>query len=129
MITLSDGATTLELPSDLEWVDEFEWQPVVNDVGYTLAGGLVVESSEKQAGRPITLQGDNEVWLSRSDVEQLFGWASTPGMELTLEMYGEAYSVIFQNAESPSVQVLPVVFMAPMQNESPYQIKLLFLEI
>ena len=48
------GAITL--PGDLEWIDEFSWSPVGQQVDVTLGGSLIVEESAQLAGRPITLR-------------------------------------------------------------------------
>lgn len=50
-ITLSDGTTTIELPPDLHWRDEFSWTPVEQSTEYSLTGALIVQSGARQAGR------------------------------------------------------------------------------
>ncbi len=50
---------TLTLPTDLIWIDEFDWTPVQQTQTYSITGALIIESGVKKAGREITLSGDN----------------------------------------------------------------------
>ena len=59
-ISLSDGTTTLALPPDLEWQDEFDWTPVEHSTDYSNTGSLIVHEGERQDGRPITLFGGTD---------------------------------------------------------------------
>lgn len=45
---------TVELPDDLAWPDRYSWQAVDVSVEYSLTGAAIIQSAEKQAGRPIT---------------------------------------------------------------------------
>lgn len=56
MSTLS-GIT---IPDDLEWVDEFTWSPMAQQIEVATAGSLIVEESKQLAGRWITLRSWNE---------------------------------------------------------------------
>jgi hypothetical protein len=84
----------IPLPDDLIWIDEFDWTPMQQAKSYTLTGALVIESGQKQAGRPITLAGgDNAAWATRSQVEALSAkLVGDPTMTLTLHD-GRTFSV------------------------------------
>lgn len=43
---------------EYEWVDEFNWNPVRQQIEETTTGALFIEESVIQAGRPITLVWD-----------------------------------------------------------------------
>lgn len=104
-ITLSDTTTTVELDPDLFWPDEHSWSPVVQTVRYKLDGALSVQVSTRQAGRPITLQGDDEHGWARMTglvVAQLREWASAPAKQLTLALHGSTYTVVFRHNEPPA---------------------------
>ena len=58
-ISLSGGTTTLALPPDLEWQDEFDWTPVEHSTDYSNTGSLIVHEGERQDGRPIILWGQS----------------------------------------------------------------------
>ncbi|WP_275100151.1 hypothetical protein [Sedimenticola hydrogenitrophicus] len=130
MITLSDGTTTLELPGDFDWPDEYTWQSVVQDAGYTLTGALVVETATKQAGRPITLVGaDDRAWVTRADLEQLRTWADIPGQELTLTLRGTSYTVLFRHQDTAIDAVEQILFVEDPAAGTYYSLTLRFMEI
>lgn len=93
--TLTRGGTTLTLP-DLLWPDEYSWQAVEQRTQYTITGALIVESSAKQAGRPITLQSG--AWFVRSQLETLRAWAALPAETFSLAYRGTTYTVAFDHA-------------------------------
>lgn len=113
-ITLNDGATTLTLHPDLYWADELSWNPVEQNVERSLTGALIVQSTgiPNHAGRPITLVGvdENSAWLTRLEVQQLRNWTAVAGKQLTLTIYGSAYTVIFRHHEPPALEAQPVVY-------------------
>jgi hypothetical protein len=103
MMQLTDGVTTLTLPDDLEWVDEFTWNPVVQDMGYSLTGALIVKvQSERMAGRAITLQSPpQQAAIQRSTLNTLKVWADTPGKVLSLTLRSVARNVVFRHQDGP----------------------------
>lgn len=90
---------TVQLPRGLIWVDEFDWQAVEASTEYTLGGALVYESATRQAGRPITLQADQEAgWLgmTRSVVLAVHALASVPSAVYVLTLAdGRSFNVSF----------------------------------
>ncbi|PIE72294.1 MAG: hypothetical protein CSA20_08500 [Deltaproteobacteria bacterium] len=99
MITLDD----ITLPGELVWVDELDWTPVAQAVSYTLAGSLMVESSAKLAGRPITLsRGDGDAWITRATLLLLMAMVEEPGRVMTLTLHdGREFSVMFRQGDKP----------------------------
>jgi hypothetical protein len=62
----------ISLDADMTWVDEFNWPTVIRSTEYSLTGALIVDSGQRLAGRPITLQGDQSGgWITRSTVDAL----------------------------------------------------------
>ncbi len=109
-ITLALGATTLSLPSALNWVDEYTWSPIEQAQTYTTTGALLIEEAVKQTGRPYTLEGaQDKTWCSRELVNTLKGWAATPGVQLVLTIRGMAHPVTFDHLKG-ALQGLPVLF-------------------
>lgn len=102
VFTLDD----IELPGDLEWVDEFTWSSTAAQTEVTLGGSLLVEESAQLAGRPITLrsgQSGNTLWgvVPRSTVLALQALADIPRdtpMTLTLPDARE-FAVLFRHGE------------------------------
>lgn len=126
-ITLSDGATTLTLPSDLDWRDEFAWTPVEHSTDYSLAGNLVVQEGSRQDGRPITLFGGREAaWISRADLEQLYAMASVPQQQLTLSLWGRSFTVMFRR---PPMDVEAIRRIANAGPDHSYAVTINLMEI
>jgi hypothetical protein len=127
---LSDGTTSINLPDDLEWTDETAYSVVEQSTEHTLTGALVVDVGARLAGRPITLTGGDDVWVTRAVVDALRAWADTPGQTLTLTMTGyAAMSVMFRLQDGPGVEARPVLFAAPISADDAYTITLYLMEI
>jgi hypothetical protein len=110
-VTLSDGTTTVTLHPDLLWSDEFNWHPVEQSAQRTVTGALIVQVATRVAGRPITLEpeDDSSAWMLRSVVEQLRNWAAVPGQELELTLRGVARDVVFRHQDGAGLEAVPVV--------------------
>jgi hypothetical protein len=100
-LTLADSGTTLTLNPDLYWSDEYNWNPVEQAVERTITGAQVIQAAARVAGRPITLEpeDDGTAWVSRSHVEALRNWAAVPGKTMTLTLRGVARTVIFRHQD------------------------------
>jgi hypothetical protein len=92
----------LTLHRDLLWIDEWDWTPMQQTQTYSITGALIIERGTKQAGRPITLAGDNTSGLiSRADLKTLQAKLSTTNtMMLTLND-ARKFNVIFNHAQKP----------------------------
>lgn len=114
-ITLTVGATVLELDPDLAWSDEFAWAATEQSVSRSLTGALIVQLGLRQAGRPITLvASDSSGWMSRAAMAQLQAWADIPGQTMTLALRGVAYPVMFRHHDGgPFDAVLVVDYSDP----------------
>ena len=111
-ILLTNATTTLTLPDDLSWADEFSWQPVVQTKTYTTTGALLIEEATRQAGRPITLESATDrAWCTRYLVTTLRTWASSTNASMTLVLRGTTRTVTFDH-EKGALQGLPVFFYA-----------------
>ena len=111
-ITLTYNAATLTLPDDLSWSDEFTWAPVVQNKTYTTTGALLIEEATRQAGRPISLEGDRDrAWCTRQLVTTLYAWASIANITMALTLRGVTRSVTFDH-EKGALQGFPVLFYA-----------------
>ena len=96
MISLAYDGTTLELTDRLVWRDEFAWSPVVQAIGYSTTGKLLVDIGVKQAGRPITLEGqESAAWITRETCVTLEAWVSLPGIDMVLTLRGQMRDVKF----------------------------------
>ena len=109
-ITLSDGATTLALHPDLYWSDEHNWFPVEQTTQRTITGALSVCVATRLAGRPVTLQpeDDSSAWTPRADLDQLRHWAAGAGRVLQLTLRGGTRDVMFRHQDNNAVEATPV---------------------
>ena len=116
MTTLSDGTTTVALPDALAWTDEYTWAPVEQNVQRTLTGALIVTTTARTVGRPITLaqQADGGPWVLRPALQQLQAWAAVPGQALTLTLRGVALAVMLrhQDVALEATSVMPFADVA-----------------
>ena len=128
--TLSDGTSTLALPDDLLWTDEFDWAPVANATARSVTGRLLVEAAGLTGGRPITLTGgDDYGWIDRSTLEALHAWAGRPAVAFTLTLRGVQRSVIFATAPQGAIEAKPVVDYALPEPADDYVVTLKFIEV
>ena len=130
MISLSDGTTTLVLHQDLFWSDETKWSPVEQTVDRTITGALIVQVAARVAGRPITLEpeDDESAWMPRSSVDVLRNWAAVPGQVLTLRLHEADYSVIFRHQDG-GLEARPVVHYRDVVSSDHYICVIRLLEI
>jgi len=112
IITLNDGVSTVNLPGDLLWEDEYQWSPPRHGFDYSLNGAALVQVSTRQAGRPITLSGaDDRGWIGKTALDQIYAFSIVPGLEMTLTLAdARTFTVMFRHQEDNVVQAEPVMF-------------------
>lgn len=77
---------TVDLPKDLQWIDELTWSRVQQNVEYSVEGSLLIQEGVKKKGRFITLVGaDNMAWITRSQGLTLLGMRDTAGLIMNLK--------------------------------------------
>lgn len=128
--SISDGTTTVILPDDLQWSDEFAWSPVEQATEFSITGSLLVSVGTKAAGRPITLQGpdDESAWITRADLDQLRALAEAPGLELTLSFRGASRTVLFRH-QDVAITATPVAPYSDITSDDYYTATLRLMEI
>lgn len=133
LINLATSASVV-LPHDLLWVDEFNWSPVTTVLNYTLPGALVVESSKKLTGRPITLQSnfDDMGWVKRTDVLVLQNWAALENQQFRLNLEYETdtrqFTVLFDQSNTP-ITASPVKGFPSHLSDDWFRITLKLIEV
>lgn len=109
-ITLTQGATTIQLPDDILWADRYSWSPVSQTVTPSITGASIIDIGTRVAGRPITLVSDEtHAWITYADTTLLKTWAATPGCEMALSIFGTTYTVIWRHHEAPALELIPIV--------------------
>lgn len=133
MITLTNGATPLTLPSlgGMTWSDEFAWRKVESSLGYSITGKLMNDVGVKVNGQPITLEcgdGNGGGWMSRADLVTLYGWAQEADQLLTLNLRGVDHSVRFHHAAG-AIQSTPIIDYVDYLDDDYYAVTLRFLKV
>jgi len=128
MITLD----TVTLPADLFWSDEFSWTPVAQKEGFAVTGSLLIDTSSKQAGRPITLQPftDAYSWVRRSVVLQLQALAAIQDRQMVLTLDdGRIFSVMFRHGGGVPFEAVPKLNISPAAATAFYKIIIRLIEV
>lgn len=130
-ITLSAGVTTLTLDPDLLWADEFEWAATEQSVERSVTGALIIQAGTRLAGRPITLQPEDDAaaWMTRADMTQLQAWADAAGQVMTLTLRGVAHHVMFRHHDGGAFSASPVVHFADPDNADWLLVTLRFITV
>ncbi|MDC7806428.1 hypothetical protein PQS31_06265 [Luteimonas sp BLCC-B24] len=126
---------TIDLPDDVEWIDEFKWTPVAQQVEVTCGGALIVEESAQLKGRPITLRGvfDGRAGYAlptRAVIKQLHALASLPRsatLPLLLED-GRTFNVRFRHDDGMPLDAEPIRHIAPHIDSDWYAFTLRLME-
>lgn len=132
-ITLNDGTTLLDLDPDLYWSDE-DWSPVVSESDRSVTGAMIVHHGLKQAGRPITLQpeDDRSGQMTRALLRQLRAWEAMPGLVMALSLRGETFNVRFRHGTadgSPAVTSRPMVHYSDAADDDLYFVTVRFVTV
>lgn len=119
----------LTLPTDLIWLDEFDWTSIQQTQTYSITGALIIQTGTKQAGRPITLAGDNSSGLiSRADLKTLQAkLTSTSPLILTLND-ARTFNVIFNHAQKP-IEAKPLIDYSDNDDADFYTLKISLLVV
>mgnify|MGYP006392301455 CR=1 FL=1 len=122
--TLTYAATTITLPDDLLWEDEFTWQSVEQRSQYSITGALLVESSVKQAGRSITLRGGMDfAWIDRATLLALQAAAAQPVVR------SEAPRNVVFDLERGAIEASPVIDYSDPSADDSYVVTLRYIEV
>lgn len=126
--------TILVLPDDLLWIDEQAWSPIAMSTSYLLNGALLIQTGQRQAGRPITLTADQDMaWVTRAVVQQLWTWASQPindtsGRFLLTFKDARSFTVVFRHTDT-AIEAEPVLGIPAQADTDYYRITLRFMEV
>lgn len=126
MITLDE----IELPGQMFWSDEI-WSPVVQSEEYSVTGALILDETEKQAGRPITLGGrDYTCWVTRETIDALMTKAAIKGQVMTLTLEDEReFDVRFRYDSGKAIEAKPIYDRVPAQPEDWYTLTIKFITV
>lgn len=127
---LPEAAEPLRLPRGMLWVDEFDWTPVATEQRWGTNGAQHLHIGVRQAGRPITLRGDeNAGWIRRGTLDALRAMAAEPGVAYVLELAdGREFAVMFA-PDAPIDETRPVGRPELPTADNPYVTTLRLIEI
>lgn len=130
-ITLDDGTDTITLHPDLLWNDENSWYPVEQTVERSITGALIVQTAARVAGRPITLQpeDDQSAWMPRTTLDALRNWAAVPAKQMTLTLRGTTKTVMFRHHDGEAVAATPVVHYSDVESGDWYLCTIRLMEL
>ncbi len=87
---------TIDLGERLLWTDEYDWSAAETETAYSTTGALLVDCATRQAGRPISLDGQTgQAWITRAMCDQLRTWKALPGAVFALTVRGSARNVLW----------------------------------
>lgn len=133
-LTNVDTGAVIELDDDMYPSDEHEWSSVASSIKYALDGTMIIEQSERKAGKPYTMQAPSDMsWLARSTVNELKAERDKLGATFWLDYLADGavkrLKVVFNTTGDDAVTATPVKeFISPSLND-PFIVKLRFLEI
>ena len=113
-MTLMLGAVNLaedpELGGDqLEWVDEFAWDPVAQEQERSLSGAFHISEGVKLFGRPITLASNDAAWFTLATVRALEALRDQMGVRMQLVLpTGANHWVTWNRADGAPLEVTPL---------------------
>lgn len=130
----------IELPADLYWSDEVAPWKVGQTVTPTLSGAIVIQEGALQAGRPITLESQQDgsdyvACVTRATLDQLLALeavADAPAMALVVPLYdggAQALSVMWRRTDGPAIEARPIVFKAPPAPDDFYTLTLRLMQV
>ncbi|WP_067521612.1 hypothetical protein [Endozoicomonas ascidiicola] len=101
----------ITLPDDLLWINEFDWNPVEQNLERSLTGALLVQEGELKQGRSMELSGgDSAGWVTRDTVVSLQTLAETPNKIMPLVLPDmRLFSVIFDRSSGSPMVANPVL--------------------
>lgn len=93
----------------MEWVDQFAWDPVAQEQERTLTGSLIIQEGVKLYGRPITLASNGGAWFTHTTVLALEALRDQPGIVMPLKLQdGSEHFVTWNRMDGAPVQAAQV---------------------
>lgn len=128
--SITRGTEVVALPDDLRWIDEFDWNAVLEHKEYSSKGAPVIDREVKSAGRQITLSSYDDFAgaMKLVDVRKLHTWSAEPSTQMELVFRGATYQVLWDCSDKP-VQAEPFVDYSDPVGGDYFKVKLAFIEV
>ncbi|WP_296276564.1 hypothetical protein [Pseudomonas sp. UBA7530] len=109
----------------MEWVDQFDWDPVAQEQERSLTGALIIQEGVKLYGRPITLASNGGAWFTLATVRALEALRDQPGIVMPLTLQdGSQHYVTWNRAAGAPVQAVQVFRKPNPEPEWEYELTL-----
>ncbi len=119
----------VQIPDDIWWQNEFEWSPVEQVREHSIAGALVIDEAERQAGRPITLASNPRGgWISRGAIKALRALADDAGQAYTLTLADAREFTVRFDLQAP-FEAVPLRPANDMTDASLYRLTIRLIEV
>ena len=123
-----DFSTTIDLPKDLIWKDEFHTTQIAQVKKRTLTGSLVIFEDTKIEGRAISLNSDEDGgWIERAQLLTLREFIEYEHKDMILEFHGRFFNVRIDRSDP--IRVVPVVDCSDPSPTSKYSLSIKFITI
>jgi hypothetical protein len=121
-----DLAPDPELGGDqLEWTDEFGWDPVAQEQERSLSGALHISEGQKLYGRPISLASNDGAWFTLSTVRALEALRDRIGIQMLLTLpTGTTHYVTWNRTEGAPLEAKPLWRRVNPSDDELYQVTL-----
>ena len=127
---LFDGTTTITLPDDLEWSDEYDWDTIRQDVQPMIGGGISISENVLTAGRPLTLVSGENVWVTKTVLDQVYTMLNNADKQMTLTLPdARAFTVMFKRDGDKPIEAKPVWRKTTQEAGDYYTLTLRFMEV
>lgn len=126
------------LPKDLEWIDEFSWSPMYQEISNSITGSIFINEHKQLDGRFITLEGKDDMgWILRPIADTLLNMRNEEGLIMKLQfvsayydeingwVFGSTYidkSVMFRHNDTP-IEFESVKRFDNFENDSWFKIR------
>lgn len=108
------------LPKDLEWIDEFSWNPIFQEISNSVTGSIFINEYEQLDGRFITLEGKEDMgWIQRPLADNLLLMRNDVGLKMKLDFVSASFNEITQQWTFGAVHISKNVMFR--QNDAPIE--------
>lgn len=99
----------IELDDQLEWVNEFDHNPIEQTREHSVTGALLIQEGVKLHGRRIELRSNGGVWTPLSVLRRLEALRDQPSVPMKLVLADEReFYVVWDRAEGAPLSAEPL---------------------
>ena len=124
---------TVQIEDGFLWTDEFDWEPITQNIEFAVDGTPIVQEGKKKGGREITLLSKDvtQGWIKRKYLSKLYDWSLAQAEQFTLQFTyphdNRSFNVIF-NHKSKAFEATPVKEFPTISEDDYYNATIRFLE-